>query len=213
MLTKGACDITAGMKNIWLPLLAVFLVLQLLAPSGILAHPHVWVDKGITAVFDDQGLRGFAVQWTFDEMFSEQIRDLAEGQGTVFSDQQISRIKEEYFDNLRLYNYFTRIWIDGREFQVQFVRDFSARMENRRVVYEFFLPCTVSALATPKVIRLMIRDPDFFVDFAWDKTKPVRFDHPASLKLEHEFQEDKSLGFFDELFSPRVLHFQFRKDA
>ena len=37
------------------------------------AHPHVFVDYGISFVFDEKGLTGIAIDWAFDEMFSQML--------------------------------------------------------------------------------------------------------------------------------------------
>ncbi|MDO3378566.1 DUF1007 family protein [Geoalkalibacter halelectricus] len=188
------------------------LLLALLAmPRPAAAHPHVWVDYAVTVVFHDQGLAGFHLQWTFDEMFSEQIRDLAGLQGRQPTPEQTRLIQTELFDNLRNYRYFTRIWIDGQEFRVQFVRDFQVRFTDNRAVYEFFVPCTVAAITTPKQIRFLAMDPEIFVDFTWDARRPVGIEHPPSLRVTHELREEPSLSLFGGLFAPRALHFQFQR--
>lgn len=186
-------------------------LLLVLLPSAGLCHPHVWVDKGVTVVFGEQGMQGFVMRWTFDEIFSEEILDLAGADGTQFTDSQISLIKREFFDNLRHFNYFTRIWIDGREFTVNFVRDFAPRTENRRVIYEFFVPCTVTATDSAKEVRLLVQDPEIFVDFTWDRHQPILFEQPATLATDHELRIDRSRGFFGGIIAPRILHVRFRK--
>jgi ABC-type uncharacterized transport system substrate-binding protein len=38
------------------------------------AHPHVWVDAAITAVFDDEGrVAAFEISWTYDEFYTLMI--------------------------------------------------------------------------------------------------------------------------------------------
>ena len=46
-------------------------LLAVLVPAAALAHPHVFVDATVEAVFDDQGrLTAFRIGWTYDELFS-----------------------------------------------------------------------------------------------------------------------------------------------
>ena len=187
------------------------LLLLLALPLPAAAHPHVWVDYSVTVVFNEQGLEGFRLQWTFDEIFSEQIREIAELQGNAPTPEQVARIKAELFDNLRHYQYFSQVWIDGQEFRVQFVRDFQVRFTNNQAVYEFFVPCTVAAIATPKSVRFMARDPEIFVDFTWHRGQPVQVEQPANLRVVHELREDSSSELFGTLFAPRALHLEFMK--
>lgn len=47
------------------------LLLTALIPAPAFAHPHVFVDTTVRAVFDDQGrMTGLRIGWTYDELFS-----------------------------------------------------------------------------------------------------------------------------------------------
>ena len=129
------------------------------------AHPHVWVDCEVTPEFDAEGLVGFRQQWFLDEMFSTNIVVEALGEAKVtFSaeDQQI--IKSYGFDNLKNFNYFTDIRIEGRPFEVAYATDFSCTFQDGKLVYSFFVPCRVAATATPKKVDIGIYDLTFYTD-------------------------------------------------
>lgn len=199
------------MKKLHILSLTLVLCVLLIAPRAGVAHPHVWIDYSVTAVFNDKGLAGFELQWAFDEMFSEQIREVVSLRGDSPTQEQIDRIKTELFDNLRHYNYFSEVWIDGNLFKVQFVRDFNVRFHQGKAIYEFFVPCTVLATAAPKTVRFMARDPEIFVDFSWANDSPAQIVNPPNLNVVLEMVEDRSSSFFGGLFTPKILHIQFRQ--
>jgi ABC-type uncharacterized transport system substrate-binding protein len=57
---------------------------------------------------------------------------------------------------------FTFVKIDGRPFAVKFVKDFNAILKDNRLVYEFFIPCHVTAVDTPKKLTIATYDPFYY---------------------------------------------------
>ena len=67
-------------------------LLAVLVPAAALAHPHVFVDATVEAVFDDQGrLTAFRIGWTYDELFSLMLVEESgadpDGDGQVSDDE------------------------------------------------------------------------------------------------------------------------------
>jgi len=180
---------------------ACLVVLLGVLPRPAASHPHVWADYSVKAVFQEEGLAGFRLQWFFDELFSSEIMRMYDLKGGALSPAQLLAVKEGAFDSLRGFNYFTQVWIDGREFPVRFVRDFTARIMNRRLVYEFFVPCTVAAVHHPKTVRIQNSDPEFFVDFSIARSLSVGVLSAPGLLVEHEILESR----------PRSIQIRFRK--
>jgi len=46
------------------------LLLMLFSATKVLGHPHVFIDKKTNCIFDDNGFKGFWVEWVFDDMFN-----------------------------------------------------------------------------------------------------------------------------------------------
>ncbi|MEM7440580.1 MAG: DUF1007 family protein [Pseudomonadota bacterium] len=64
-----------------------------LSASSAVAHPHVFIDAGVTFLFDDQGkLAAVQVMWAYDEFYSLlQLEDLeldADGDGVLSAEEQ-----------------------------------------------------------------------------------------------------------------------------
>ncbi len=142
---------------------AAIIMLLAGAPARVAAHPHVFIDNRLCFVFDGQGLAGVHLTWRFDDMFGAGfIMDYDRDGDGVFSDDEVRHIQHEAFDHLRNYHYFTRIFINGREFSVRYITDFHARISQGTLVYSFLIPCHVTAGPVPKEVRVMVYDSEYY---------------------------------------------------
>ena len=175
------------------------------------SHPHIWVEYSIQVHFTDKGLAGFTQQWRFDEMFSNELISMhGLDPDRNLTESEIALLRGKAFQNLRDYNYFTQIHIDGKPFEVKFVSTFNAWIDGRNMVYEFFVPCTVTAIRTPKTITLLVFDTDFFVDLTMDSDNPVSVKGNPLIKWHKEIAPDSAFRFFGFL-NPPVITLQFWK--
>ncbi|MEA2101807.1 MAG: DUF1007 family protein [Thermodesulfobacteriota bacterium] len=181
------------MKKILLSLLLV------LIPLNLMAHPHVFIDSQTTFVFDNNGLSAIDVRWVFDEMFGATfIMDYDANANGVLEKNEVATIKEEAFDYLKNFGYFTHINIDGRPFKVQFVTKFNAINEDGQLVYSFTIPCHVRASHTPKKISLAIYDESYYtqIDCQPGRIKDSRFS--ATIKQ----QRNPGLSYYNGMIVP-----------
>lgn len=117
---------------------------QFLSPSRVMAHPHVFVDCQLTFIFNDKGLEGFRQDWIFDEMFGAMVL----GEHDLNRDQKISAEEQKSiyngaFINLKNFDYFTHINIDGKNVEVNEARDFKTFVKEGFLHYDFFIPCKI----------------------------------------------------------------------
>ncbi len=114
----------------------------LLVPAGVRAHPHIWVQYSVDVHFTDAGLAGFTQRWRFDEMFTNELICMYDlPTENPFTEEDVKTLRENAFRNLREYYYFTHVRIDGKTFDVRYVKGFNAWMDGRNMVYEFYVPC------------------------------------------------------------------------
>lgn len=135
------------------------------APSTAAAHPHVFVDNAVAFEFNADGLAGIRVNWLFDDMFGTMIREDfdADGDGT-FSKAEVAAVKKGAFSNLKHFDYFTFILIDGTPYKVTRVEQFDTGFKSGQLFYEFFVPCPVPAKGGAHTIRLRVHDPEYYAD-------------------------------------------------
>ena len=196
-------------KIFWFIILCLLLI-----PGSVFAHPHVFIDNTITIVFDQKGLAGIKAKWVFDEMFSSMIiHDYDGNKDGAFNVAEIKKIKNGAFSNLKNFHYFTYIKIDGKKFEVKFVRDFSSSLDNNRVIYTFFIPCHVLASSSQKEIKISIYDNTYYVDVALAGKNPVHFEHTSHIDCQHKIVDNtKNPYYYGQIF-PQEIILKFRKKS
>jgi ABC-type uncharacterized transport system substrate-binding protein len=193
-------------------LTATAALLLSLLPTTISAHPHVWIECGITAVFDNEGLTGFRQRWVLDEMFSASMLPVIDlnNDGRI-SPEESEVAKREAFDNLKEYNYFTDVRIDGKPFLVEYVKDFVCTLDGEgRLIYEFFVPCTVKAVPTPKTVTIGVYDASFFCDIGCMEIPLSRDGVQDGLVVESKRVELTDTPFDQFQFFPAGIEIRFR---
>ena len=189
-------------------MIVIFVLIVPVRPS--LPHPHVFIYNSINVVFDEKGLAGFRVKWVFDEMFSNMIiNDFDKNRNRRFEPQELERIKNGTFSNLKNFDYFTHIKITGRIFKVKFVKDFSADIKDNALVYQFFIPCHVRAASSFKEIKISIYDITFYCSVFLTKD-PVGFENDSPFEHRHQIGRNKKDTYYYEQVYPEEITLRFR---
>jgi len=189
-------------------MVSLLLILPLLGWLSVTpneAHPHVFVYHRLTVVFDEKGLAGFEIEWTFDEMFSGMIMmDFDKNRNGRFEPAEIKEVQKGAFSNLKAFDYFTVVRIEGKPFRVKFVKDFSAEINNGRLTYRFFVPCHVSATKEWKQIRISVYDREFYTSVFLSRN-PMAFKGHAPFNVRHEIRKNKAEAYyFDQIYPDEV---------
>jgi ABC-type uncharacterized transport system substrate-binding protein len=189
-------------------------VVSILAVSVVPSwpHPHVFIDSAVDIVFDEKGLAGFRIRWLFDEMFSSMIRlDFDENRNQRFEPSEIENVKRGAFSNLKKFDYFTHVKINGKLFQVRFVTDFSAEITGGRLVYRFFVPCHVQAIGTFKEVRVSIYDQTFYSHVLLIRHQ-VTCENQEPYEIEHRIEENRAEAYYYGQIYPEEIILRFRRE-
>ncbi|WP_020588211.1 DUF1007 family protein [Desulfobacter curvatus] len=196
--------------NYFFPLLlAVFIIL--FPPTGI-PHPHVFISQRTGFVFDDKGLAGFRVNWAFDEMFSVMIsEDFDSDHNQALDANEVAVIKEKAFGYIAPYNYYIHVRIDGKPFEVKFIKSFNAWLDNGTVCYEFFIPCHVVAVDTPKQVVLSPYDPEYYSDIYFPDKTPLNLENAEAFSIETQTARDQSTLIYYDTVNPMAIFLSFKR--
>lgn len=137
-----------------------------MAAAEARANPDVWVEATITVAFDDQRVSGLGFSWTFDDFYSArtiQTYDL-DGDGTL-SSSEVRNLRTETFDPLSPADYFIHVWSGEEKREGRGVARFAARVEEKRLVYDFALALSPPLDPRHKPVTVSLFDPEVFVDF------------------------------------------------
>ena len=175
------------------------------------AHPHVFIVQRLNVVFDNKGLSGIKVRWGFDTMFSSMIAgDHDHNRNGRLESKEVQTIKEQAFNYISNYNYFTFIKIDGKPFEVKYIKDFMAVLENNKLIYEFFVPCHVSAIGQFKEIIVATYDPSYYTAIFFAKNRPASLSFSEPYDVKSAIRQDKSTLIYYDMINPWALFIDFR---
>ena len=190
----------------------VILASPLLALPEVQAHPHVFIVQQLNVVFDDKGLAGIGVRWKMDDMFASMIaEDYDLDRNGKFEPTEVQAVKEKAFSFISEYSYFTFIKIDDTPFQVKLIRDFNAILENRKLVYEFLIPCHVTATNRAKKVTVASYDPSYYTAIFFTQKNPVSLKAADRFEVKTDLKEDPDTKIYFDMIHPWTLFMEFRK--
>lgn len=164
----------------------ILLLLVMIAPVGqALAHPHAFIECTFAFVMDKEGLVGFKQSWILDEMTTVSVLDVVDtDRNGALSAQEKIAVRDLSVESLLSFHYFTAARINGKEFPVQSITDFSAELSDGKLTYEFLVPCRVKALPNrSQEVKVAVYDDSFYTFVAYveegqaaiDPTKDLLF--------------------------------------
>jgi ABC-type uncharacterized transport system substrate-binding protein len=163
-----------------------------------LCHPHVFVDAYLLFVFDEGGLCGIRERWVFDEMFSQNLLyDFNTDNDGRLNHDDISQLRDIFYENTEEYNYFNNIKIDGRKYKIERLEDFSISIEDGRIVYEFFVPCLVPVRPNEaRNVKISLFDETIYTDL-------LIADYRVDMQKKPDaFSVDMRYDVLDEVVTP-----------
>lgn len=164
----------------------------------------------LNVVFDEKGLAGIKVRWKFDDMFAED-HDL--NRNGKLEAGEVIKIKEKAFSFISEHSYFTFIKIDNVPFKVKFVRDFNAILENRKLVYEFLIPCHVTATNQAKKVTVASYDPSYYTAIYFTRKEPVTLTTADDFDVKTSLKEDPDTKIYFDMIHPWTLFMEFRQKS
>ena len=198
------------MKDRILFSLALIVFLVFVRVPVLFPHPHVFIYNSIKAVFNEKGLAGFKMKWVFDDMFSNMIiHDFDKNKNGHFEPSEIGDIKNGAFSNLKNFDYFTHIKINGKVFKVKFVKDFSAKIKDNILIYRFFVPCHVRAVSSFKEVKISIYDISFYCSVFLTRN-PIGFESASPYELHHRIRRNKKDAYYYGQVYPEEITLEFK---
>jgi ABC-type uncharacterized transport system substrate-binding protein len=165
-------------------------------------------------VFDEKGLAGIKVRWEFDDMFAGMIaEDHDLNRNGKFETVEVQEVKEKAFSFISKHSYFIFIKIDNVPFQVKFIRDFNAILEDRKLVYEFLIPCHVTATAQVKKVTVASYDPSYYTAIYFTQKEPVKLTAADGFDVKTSLKKDPDTTIYFGMIHPWTLFMEFRQKS
>ena len=192
-------------------LIGVIFISLMIAPKTISAHPHVFIDAHIRVYFDNKGVSGFKITWFFDAMFSEiMIDQFDEDFDEKFNKEEQRIIYTKAFSNLKKFNYFTEINIDNVKFNIKYITNFTAKINNGVLSYSFFIPCHLSIGGSVKKVDVFVYDESYYMDVSLENESISLLNAEQYYITYKVVASETKKYYFDQIF-PQVLHLNIKR--
>ena len=192
-------------------LVFVIAVLSLSFAKNTQAHPHVFIDAQIKVYFDANGVKGFKIVWVFDKMFSEIMLDeFDDDVDDQFSKEEQKVIYQKAFSNLKKFNYFTRIMIDNKPFEISNIANFRAEIKEEVLTYSFFIPCSISINSIVKQVKVYTYDESYYMDVSLTNSA-ISFANANLYNIEYQVFEDANSAYYFNQILPLALQLTLKK--
>ena len=184
----------ASMPNLIRILTAV--VISALATAAQ-AHPHVWVAFKSEVVYAPDGsVTGVRHAWSFDDMFSTfATQGIETKEKGKFTREELAPLAEVNVSSLKEFEFFTYVTADGKKQELvdPSTGEYWLEFKDSVLVLNFTLPLKKAVKA--RNLEVEVYDPTMFVDFAFEKTEPVKLaGAPAACKLVTELPRELSFA-------------------
>ena len=164
-----------------------------LAATPALANPHVWVESRITFELEDHRVEALSFAWRFDDFYSShaiRTHDL-DGDGAL-GPKEVHGLRTDSFDPLARFDYYVHVWVGDARREGHDVDRFSARVEDRRLVFEFSVPVAPPADPGEGPVVVSLFDGENEVDFQFAKSDFILAD--GEVKSDCRFRVARGRG-------------------
>jgi ABC-type uncharacterized transport system substrate-binding protein len=179
--------------------LAMRLLLGVLLLAGALtlntgtaqAHPHVWITATSELIYAPDGsITGVRHAWTFDDMFSTYaLQGLETRTEGVYSHEELAPLAQTNVESLKEFGFFTFAKADGKKQKFEEPVDYFLEYKDTLLTLHFTLP--LKAPVKAKTLALEVFDPEFFIDFKFADTDPVRLvGAPSACQMKFQRPND-----------------------
>ncbi|MDC7127025.1 MAG: DUF1007 family protein [Spirochaetales bacterium] len=169
-----------------------FILFTTLPLLCLFAHPHVYIDLCLALEFDEQGLTGFSEQWTILRTFGQTLGPVYDKNSDgIFSLEETKKIKEEVFDNIIKYNYYTYLDVNGVTCFPANVENFSVEMVGDKISFSFFVPCRIYAEEDYQTYELTVHDISRYVSFGL-----MYIDDPYSKAIDYDIHIERDGDYY-----------------
>lgn len=139
--------------------------LLLLAPGSASAHPHVFVDYGVTVLLSGDAVEGIRLTWTFDDLFSGFIlQEFDADRNQTLSPEEVRKIEQKHLAEYQRAGYYTTVNVNGQPARIPPAREFRASVAKDLVTYEFVLSVK-APLATTTALEVVVDDPVYYIAY------------------------------------------------
>lgn len=168
-----------------------FLFLILLA-SMSWAHPHVFADVTVQAMFDETGFIGVQNHWEYDEIYGTSMFAAADANDDgSLSKKELESLKIAVLDPLAKQNYYNYVLSGTKFLPALNVENFQATKKNGKLVLDYLIRFSVPVSNEYKFLVIVVDDPLNYIQVTSDMGNS---DAKAPDAIDVEYYDDSLEG-------------------
>jgi ABC-type uncharacterized transport system substrate-binding protein len=178
------------------------------APAS--AHPHVFVENKVAFVFDAGKVTALRLSWVFDDVFSDSLLMQFDADGDGLLDALESRATGEgTLPNLKMFHYFTYVFVDGKQLDPIDPADFVASVDDKRIV-TFQMTVPLPQPVDPRAVALAaeIYDSEYYVQVDLAQQDPVTLENADGAPCSATLRDDTKRAYFGGVVIPQEIALQ-----
>ena len=178
------------------------------APAA--AHPHVFIENKVAFVFDAGKVTALRLAWAFDDVFSDSLlmQFDADGDG-MFDDLESKAVGEGTLPNLKMFHYFTYVFVDGKQLDPIDPTEFVARADDRRIVtFQMKVPLPQPVDPSTAALATEIYDSEYYVQVDLAQQDPVSLENADGAPCSAKLREDTKRAYFGGVVVPQEIALQ-----
>ncbi len=180
-----------------------------IAATPAVAHPHVFIDNKVTFVFDAGKVTALRLHWAFDDIFSDDLLNQfdADGDGE-FDALESKAVGAGVLPNLKTFNYFTNIWVDGKKLDVIDPADFVATAKDGIVTFQMKMPLPQPVDPRTQALATEIYDREYYVEVLLAEQDPVALENADGVPCGASVRDDTENAYFGGFVIPQEIALQ-----
>ena len=116
----------------------IFAIAVLFCANALCAHPHVFVDVTVTALFEKSGFVGVHNHWVYDEVYSAAMdASVEKDEKGNYTLQGQKWLEDAIVAPLKNVNYFNYLQMGSSFLGAEKIRNFKASLVNKKLVLDF----------------------------------------------------------------------------
>jgi ABC-type uncharacterized transport system substrate-binding protein len=192
---------------------AAILVVPFLIDAGpAAAHPHVFIENKVAFVFEAGKVTALRLAWAFDEIFSDSllVQFDADGDG-MFDGLESKAVGEGTLPNLKMFHYFTYVFVDGKELDPIDPAEFTASVDDQRVVtFRMTVPLPQPVDPRAAALAAEIYDREYYVQVDLAQQDPVSLENAGDVPCGATVRDDIESAYFGGVIFPQEIALQCR---
>lgn len=191
--------------NVYITKVLIFAIVILGIHTRTKAHPHVFIETGITVFMTENSIDSLQIVFNFDRMISEELRTgFDKNKDNQFDVDEILEIQNKAFSNLVNYNYLIHIIHDNKELKIDTVYQFNAEYLDGVVSYNFSIYTDIDINNNQDKVKIAAYDHSYYMDVVIDEDL-LDFLYPYELDIQYKVIEDRSQAYYYDQIYPQCV--------